>query len=158
MPTNRPKKLTYFADNDPFLLSEINKLESAIVFDTHGKELGFKIDDITGFATRTELVEPSDISISIMAKDRFVIFLSTSLAPETFINKTGPELWEVAFSFQPWSPIDSDTLVLPEYKALLTLTGIPPHLFHEKEVAKACATFGTFLDTIPRKDTSDIST
>lgn len=48
-------------------------------------------------------------------------------------------------------------MVLPEYKALLDLHDIPPHLFKETEVQKAVATFGTFVGSVPMQDPADLS-
>lgn len=151
MPNNRPDRVTYFADRDPAFLNEVAKLNNAVVFDTHGKELGFKPYDIAGFATRTKLVEREEISIGILAQDKFLIVLPAGVAPETFINATPPSLWDADFSFQPWSPLDGGRLVILEYKVLLTLSNVPPHMRREKDIAGAISTFGIFLGTIPHE-------
>lgn len=157
MPANRPKKLAYFVDRDPAFLQEMSKLNNGVVFDTHGHEMGFKLSDVAGFAQRTKLVTKSDISIGILAQDRFLIILPDGVAPDTFINRTTPELWDAGFSFQPWSPLDGGRLVLPEYKALLTLTNVPPMLRREKDIAGAISTFGVFLATIPQEGPPNLS-
>lgn len=92
LPSNRPKRLFAFIDRDAEIASEIAKLENGVVFDTHGHEMGFKLDDIVGFATRTKLVSPQEIAIGMLAPGRFIITLPLGMAPETFINATGPEL------------------------------------------------------------------
>lgn len=157
MPANRPKRLAYFADRDPAFLQEIARLNNAVVFDTHGLEKGFKLTDVAGFAQRTKLVSKADISIGILADDRFLIMLPEGVAPETFINRTTPKLWDAGFTFQPWSPLDGARLVLPEYKALLTLSNVPPPLRREKDLAGAISTFGIYLGLIPQEDPPNLS-
>lgn len=158
MPADRPKCLTFHADHDPAIKEELARLTRAVVFDTHGIELGFSLEDVIGFATRTGQVDAAEISVGILTKSRFLIILPQGMAPETFIQSTGPELWEAGFSFQPWSPMDMGRLVLPEYKVLLDLVDVPPHLFREKEVAGAVGLFGTFLGTVPARDPANIAT
>lgn len=157
LPSNRPKRLFAFVDRDAEIASEIAKLENGVVFDTHGHEMGFKLDDIVGFATRTKLVSPQEIAIGMLAPGRFIITLPLGMAPETFINATGPELWYARFTFQPWSPLDGAKLAIPEYKALITLEGLPPFLRKEPVVRRAVASFGTFLATVPHQGTPDLS-
>lgn len=157
LPNNRPKRLSVFIDRDADIAGEIAKLGNGVVFDTHGHELGFKLDDVAGFATRTKTVSATEISIGMLAPGRFLITLPIGMAPETFINATGPELWDAGFTFQPWSPLDGAKVVVPEYKALLTLHGLPPFLRKEPIIAKAVSTFGTFLGTVPQQGTLDLS-
>lgn len=101
MPNNRPKKLEYFCARDATTLRDLNKLKAGVVFDTHGHELGFSLGDVMGFATHTKKGQASEIAIARLSKEKFLIILPNGLAPETFINATGPELWDVGFSFQP---------------------------------------------------------
>lgn len=157
MPANRPTRLAYFADRDPAFLQEMEKLNNGVVFDTHGHELDFTPRDVANFALRTRLVQESDITIGILARDRFLIILPAGVAPETFINKTSPELWDAGFSFQPWSPLDGARLVLPEYKALLTLTNVPPLLRREKDIAGVISTFGIYLGLVQQEDPPNLS-
>lgn len=157
MPAARPKSLTFYAEQDFAMTEELARLSRAVVFDTHGVELGFSVQDVMGFVTRTGQVEAAEISIGILSKGRFLIILPKGMAPETFIQATGPELWDAGFTFQPWSPMDEGGLVLPEYKVLLELHGIPPHLFREKEVAGAMSLFGTFLGSVPARDPANVS-
>ena len=133
MPNNRPARVAYFADRDPAFLTEIAKLNNAMVFNTHGRQLGFKPHDIAQFAKRTKLVEKHEISIGILGQDKFLIVLPVGIAPETFINATSPSLWEAGFSFQIWSPLDDGRLVIPEYKVLLTLHNVPPHMRRDRK-------------------------
>lgn len=137
-----------------FLMQE---LHNRVVFDTHGLELGFKPMDVAKFAKRTKLVEEADISIGVLDKDRFLIVLPPGLASDTFINATYPALWDAGFSFQPWSPLDGARLVVPEYKALLTLLDVLPHLRNEKYIASTISTFGTFPGTIPQQGIPNLS-
>lgn len=157
LPSNRPKRLAYFANQDPAFLSEVERLNNGVVFDTHGLELGFKPMDVAKFAVRTQLVEVADISIAILDRDRFLIILPPGVASETFIHATCPALWDAGFSFQPWSPLDGARLVIPEYKALLTLMDVPPHLRRDKIIEGSISTFGTFLGTIPQQGTPNLS-
>lgn len=76
---------------------------------------------------------------------------------QKFISATTPELWDAGFSFQPWSEIDGANLCLLEFKVLLDLHNIPPHLFREQEVKKVTSTFGTFLGSVPPSEFSDLS-
>lgn len=157
LPNNRPKRLSYHLDRDQATLSELSKLASGVVFDTHGHEYNFSLKDVVGFATRTKLVQSSEISIGRLAKDRFLIMLPHGMAPQTFIEGTTPELWDAGFSFQPWSELDGANTVLPEYKVLIDLHNIPPHLFRDKQVQKVVSTFGTYLGSIPPVDIADLS-
>lgn len=157
LPSNRPKSVTSFGVRDQAVVSELTRLRSGVVFDTHGLEMGFSVKDIAGFAARTQTVEKDEISIGILARDRFLIILPQGLAQETFINATTPELWDAGFSFQPWSPLDGASLALPEYKALLDIHGLPPHLFKDREAARAISTFSTYLGSVPSADPANLS-
>lgn len=157
LPSNRPKRLSACIERDSEIAAEIAKLGSSVIFDTHGHELGFKLDDIAGFATRTKVVATNEISIGMLSPGKFLITLPSGMAPETFINATTPELWDAGFTFQPWSPLEGARLVVPEYKALLTLEGLPPFLRKEPILAKAVAGIGTFLGTVPQQGTPDLS-
>lgn len=157
MPASRPKKLCYYADTDPAMADELARLARGVVFDTHGIETEFSIKDVISFATRTGQVVASEISIGILSKTKFLIVLPKGMAPETFIQATTPELWEKGFSFQPWSLLDEGRLVLPEYKVLLELKGLPPHFHREQLIARAMGLFGTYLGSIPAADPADIS-
>lgn len=156
-PNNRPKRLSYHIARDHATLSELTKLASGVVFNTHGHEYNFSLKDVVGFATRTKLVLSSEISIGRLARDRFLILLPHGMAPQTFIESTTPELWDAGFSFQPWSELDGANTVLPEYKVLIDLHNIPPHLFRDEQVQKVVSTFGTYLGTIPPMDVADLS-
>ena len=155
MPTNRPKRLAAFIDSDLEFKTELNRLSNSVIFDTHGKELNFKLDDIAGFATRTRLVDNHEISVGRLSSSRFLITLPPGLAIETFINATSLSLWDAGFSFQPWSPLDGARLAMPEYKVLLTLQGLQPHLHKESIIARAISTFGTFLCSVPQTETEN---
>lgn len=157
MPANRPARLSYYAPPDQSTKNELLRLSRAVVFDTHGNELGFSMKDITGFATITGIVEEKELTIGRLAKDRFLIVLPVGMAPETFINCTCPALWDAGFSFQPWSPLDNGKLTLPEYKVLLDISGCPPHMCKEHDIARATALFGTYLGWVPNKDPADVS-
>lgn len=157
MPSNRPKRLEYHCRRDASTFSELEKLKSGVVFNTHGNELGFSLQDVMGFATRTNKVHASEISIAKLNREKFLLILPFGLAPETFINATGSELWDAGFSFQPWSPLDGSRMVLPSVQALIDLHDIPPHLFEEPEVMKVVQTFGTFVVSVPPKDPADLS-
>lgn len=157
MPENRPKRLTYFAECDQVTLAEIAKLENGVVFNTHGNELGFSVEDIAGFATKTKLVDKSEIAVSALSKERFLILLPQGLAVDRFIRATTHELWDGGFSFQPWSQEDQAKLVVPEYKVLVDLEGLPPHLYRTREVARAIGTFGTYLGSVPQSNLANLA-
>lgn len=157
MPAARPKRLEFFSKQDASTLEELARLERGVVFNTHGFEMGFSVEDVAGFATRTETVQRSEIAISILQRDRFLIILPEGLAPETFIKETSLSLWEAGFSFQPWSLMDEGSLVLPEFKVLLDLKGFPPHVYREDEIGRAVGTFGMFLGSVPQQNPADIS-
>lgn len=158
MPASRPQKLSYFADMDAEMSDELAKLGRGVIFDTHGKETGFSISDVAGFAVRTGEVKKAEISVGILSKTRFLIMLPEGMAPETFIQATTPELWDGGFTFQPWSPLDEGKLVLPEYKVLLELTGLPPHFRKPNLVANAMGLFGTYLGRVPHADPANLAT
>lgn len=157
LPANRPKRLSVYIERDDSIKEELTKLGNSVVFNTHGLQLGFKLDDIAGFATRTRVVSVTEISIATLSPGRFLITLPPGMAPETFINTTGPELWDAGFSFQPWSAMDEARLAIPEYKAMLSLEGLQPFLRKEKIIAKAISTFGIYLGTVPQQGTPDLS-
>lgn len=47
--------------------------------------------------------------------------------------------------------------MLPEFKVLLDIQGLPPHLYRTKQVARAIGTFGTFLGSLPQSNTANLS-
>lgn len=157
MPLERPQSIPYFEEGDQATLAEIAKLESGVVFNTNGFELGFSVKDVASFATRTRLVEMEEISVSALSKERFLIMLPQGLAVDRFIRATTPELWDSGFTFQPWSQEDHARLVVPEFKVLLDFEGLPPHLYRTKAVARAIGTFGTYLGSIPHVNPSNLS-
>lgn len=55
-------------------------------------------------------------------------------------------------------PLDEGSLSLPEFKALLDLTGLPPHLNNEDKVARALDRIGTYLGAVPSDHAADAST
>lgn len=152
MPANRPTRLSSFIEKN-LVTSELTGLGNSVVFDTHGKELNFTMEDVAGFVTRTNLVDKREISIGMLSIGRFIITLPPGLAIETFINATSLSLWEAGFSFQQWSPLDGARLALPEFKVLLLLEGIPPYLHKEAFIGRACSTFGTYLGSVPQPET-----
>lgn len=157
MPLDRPKRVSYYAECDQATLTELAKLEQGVVFHTHGIELEFKVEDVARFATRTKLVKMEEISVGALSRESFLILLPQGLAVDRFIRATCPVLWERGFTFQPWSPEDQGRVVVPEYKVLLDVVGLPPHLYRTKEVARAIGTFGTYLGTIPQSNLANIA-
>lgn len=86
MPTERPKRISYFAETDEATLSEIARLENGVVFQTNGYELGFSVQDVAQFATRTKLVDKSEISVSALSKESFLkvwLLRDLSVQPDT---------------------------------------------------------------------------
>lgn len=78
---------------------ELVKLERGVVFNTHGLEMGFSLEDVASFATRTDIVQKDEISIGALARDCFLIILPEGMAHATFIIATDASLWDVGFSF-----------------------------------------------------------
>lgn len=108
--------------------------------------------------TRTKLVTRDEIQVSILPNSRFLITLPEGLALETFIHATPADAWEEGLSFQQWSPHYGASIAIPEYKVLVSLHGIPPHLRREKEVIKAVSKFGVFLGTVEQENPANLST
>lgn len=157
MPASRPKTLSYHADANVEMMEELTRLSRGVVFDTHGFEMNFSLKDVASFAVRTGEVTKAEISVGMLSKTRFLLILPEGMAPETFIQSTTPELWDSGFTFQPWSPMDEGKMVLPEYKVLLELTGLPPHFRKPNLIAKAMGVFGTYLGSVPNSDPANLA-
>lgn len=115
------------------------------------------MDNICDYACRTNLVTKEEIRVSELSGSRFLIMLPKGLDPDTFINATPHAAWDDGLSFQPWSPLEDTNISIPSYKVLLTIVGLPPHLFKEKYMSLAMARFGVFLGSVAPEKPSSLS-
>lgn len=89
LPANHPKQLEYHCIRDPSTLAELEKLKSGVVINTHGNELGFSLEDILGFATRTKKVQAQEVAIARLSREKVLIIMPHGLAPENLHKYNG---------------------------------------------------------------------
>ncbi|KAF3327769.1 hypothetical protein FCM35_KLT06375 [Carex littledalei] len=159
MPEGRPQMLTCFVDRDPQFYHEMNRLHNAVVVHTAGLAVNFdlSVDKVAEWVAESKILPATDVTIAALTKKRFLIMLPPGLAPEVLIQAIPYELWEEGLSFQKWDPLEDAATIRPEFKTMVELSGIPPHMYREKAVINAVSTFGTYLGTVAQPSPANIS-
>lgn len=155
-PASSVRKTFSFINRDDAYFEELNRLQNAVIVYTEGQEPPVTVEQIVDMAVETKLVEPCDIAVGALSKERFLLHLPVGVAVETFIRRTSPQLWDMGISFQQWTPIEDASINIPPYKVLLDLTGIPPHLWKDSEVIRAVSSFGVYLGRVLPKKPTDL--
>lgn len=158
MPENRPLMTYCFMEKDEEFTEEVEMLQGAVVVCTKNVDFEVTIDEVARYATQTKLVHKNEVSIGALSNSRFLILLPTGLSPEIFIEAIPKNLWHIGFAFSIWSPLDEASINVPQYKVLIDLLGIPPHLYREKAVIRAASSFGTYLGSVDQNNSGNIAT
>ncbi|KAF3327760.1 hypothetical protein FCM35_KLT06366 [Carex littledalei] len=139
MPEGRPQMLTCFVDRDPQFYHEMNRLHNAVVVHTAGLAVNFdlSVDKVAEWVAESKILPATDVTIAALTKKRFLIMLPPGLALEVLIQAIPYELWEEGLSFKKWDPLEDAATIRPEFKTMVELSGIPPHMYREKAVINA---------------------
>lgn len=156
MPANRPDEVTCFIDRDMDYFIQANKLQRAVVMQVTTIDMELDIDEVAELAMQTKLVQREEITIGTLTKARFIISLPEGMAPQTFIDAIPASVWRIGVSFQPWSPLIDGVKMIPRYKALIDLVGVPMDLWRESAVIRAVSKFGLYLGTVSNKNPSHL--
>lgn len=149
MPAGRPKQVHCFIDWDERHFQEVEKLQRhAVVMNAGSYQWDLSCDNVRDYAVRSKLVSRDEIEVASLAGSRYLITLPVGVDPDTSINAMPVKVWEEGLNFQPWSPHEGASISIPEFKVIVGLSNIPPHLLREKQVIKAVSTFGVFLGTV----------
>lgn len=159
MPEKRVHTVHCFIDRDEEYYTEMEKLQrrGVVLLAENGMPYDMSCDNVADLAVRTRLVSREEIRISTLPDSCFLITLPEGLAPETFIHATPKEAWDEGLSFQQWSPHYGASISIPEYKVLVSLRGLPPHLMREKVVVNAVSKFGVFLGTVEQENPANLA-
>lgn len=159
MPEGRPETIKCFIDRDDEFYHEMDRLNSAVVVHTSELAINFElsVDKIVEWVGKANLIPENEIVIAALTKGRFLIILSEGLAPEVLIEAIPYKVWDEGISFQRWDPLEDRETVVPEFKTMVDLIGIPPALYREKAVINAVSNFGLYLGTVAQPNQANIS-
>lgn len=104
------------------------------------------------YAARTGLVRPEEVSVGVLPRGKYLIMLPKGIDREEFIRSTPFDLWDFGYEFQPWSPHDEASIVIPSFKVLVHLYGLPVYLWKEAHAMNAVSSFGTYLGSITQPE------
>ncbi|KAF3327391.1 hypothetical protein FCM35_KLT07509 [Carex littledalei] len=157
LPTDRPQKIICFIERDEQYYEELGKLDNAVVMYNPSLEVDLSIEQVAEYAASSGLVKASDISVGVMTRSRYVILLPICIDPAKFIRGIPSRVWEEGFSFSLWCPLDDAKVVIPRYKVMLDLVGIPLDLYKEQNVIRAISSIGTYLGTVAQVMEGDVA-
>lgn len=157
LPEGRPEVAFCYIEKDEEYHVEMEKLQGAVVLETHHWEIEPSIDQVAKYAEKTNLVKIEELSISNLSSSRFLILLPHGLAPEVFIEAMPDHIWHLGITLSIWSPFDNAQIMVPKFKVLIDLLGIPPYLYRPTSVIRAVSTFGTNLGSVEQKNREDLS-
>lgn len=115
------------------------------------------MDYVAELAAHTEIVQASEVSVSKLSGGRYLIILPVGLAPVTFIRAIPWSIWEKEVVFHPWNPRLDGTLMVPTYKVIANLVGIPVELRKDNMIARAISTFGLYIGSISPERPEDLT-
>lgn len=159
MPEERPQTVKCFVDRDAEFYHEVERLNNAVVVHTSELAINFElsVDKVAEWVATAKIIPENEIVIAALTKRRFIVILPEGLAPEVLIAAIPYEVWDEGISFQRWDPMeDAETIVL-EFKTMVDLVGIPPHMYREKAVINAVSNFGLYLGTVAQPDQANLS-
>lgn len=148
MPEGRPQKVDCFIERDEEYFKELEALSKSVVVHNLRFQRDFSTENIAGYAVKTGLVTKEDIQVSALPGHKYLIRMPPSVSVEAFIKATPYEAWEEGLSFQQWTPLEEAATVIPRFKILLELIGVPVILWREQQIVKAVSQFGVFLGTV----------
>lgn len=152
MPEGRPQKVDCFIERDEDYFLEMEALSKAVVVYNLGFKRELSVDTVANYAVKSGLVTKNDIQVSALPGSKYLIRLPPSVPVEAFIKATPYEAWEEGLSFQQWTPLEDADTVIPRFKILLELIGVPTILWREQQIVKAVSQFGVFLGTMESEE------
>lgn len=155
MPDDRIKKVTVFLERDEAFFREIDKLSTAVILNETKAGPLLDVHRVEQMAVDTGLVREEEIRVAQLPNERFLIQLPRGLAVDTFVKATPGYLWDEGFIFQHWSQMEGAQVLMPRFKVLIDLIGVPPHLWREDYIVSATAKLGLFLGTVAPEHASD---
>lgn len=129
LPDDRPKKIVCFIERDDEYFTERAKLDNVVIMYNPALEVDLSIEEVAEYAATSGLVKANEISVGIMTRSRYAILLPMGIDPVQFIKSIPSRVWMDGFSFSLWCPLDDANVVIPRYKVMLDLIGIPLDLY-----------------------------
>lgn len=120
----RPQTISCFIDRDEAYFKELKTLTNSVIMHNVGLQRDLSPDNVADIAAKTRLVSKADIQVSSLSGPRYLTKLPDELAPDTFIKAVPAELWGEGLSFQPWTPLDDATIIIPRFKIIVDLIGV----------------------------------
>ncbi|KAF3341753.1 hypothetical protein FCM35_KLT00391 [Carex littledalei] len=160
MPPNRQADLKVYVDRDQEYYQEVQRLQQAVVVHTEGLAINFElsVDKVAEWVTQTKVIDAKEVSIAVISQRRFLIIMPEGVAPETLIEAIPYDIWDLGLSFQLWDPTeDAITKLVPQFRVIVDIHGIPPPLYREKEAINLVNSFGLYLGSIAQRKPEDIS-
>lgn len=155
MPPNRPNEILCYLDRDEDYFKEVEHLQQRAVIMTSLEDL--QVDFVAELAARTEVVQASEVRVSKLSGWRYLLILPVGLAPVTFIRAIPMSVWEREVVFHPWNPRLDGNLMIPSYKVIANLVGVPVELRKDTMIAKAISSFGVYLGHISPERPEDLT-
>lgn len=148
MPEGRPDKIMCFIERDADFYKEVQRLQRAVVLNGNKARYALEVHQVVGIAVDTGLVREEEIRIAQLSQDTFLIHLPMGLAVDTCVKATPSSLWDAGFRFEHWYQAHNANVIVPRFKVLIDLIGIPMHIWNEKRIARMVSKFGLFLGTV----------
>lgn len=156
MPEGRPQTVHCFIDRDVEYFMELEALSRAVVVHNLGFQGDLSVENIADYSVKTGLVTKDDIQVSILPGPKYLIRLPSSVSVEAFIKATPYEAWDKGLSFQQWTPMEDVATVIPRFKILLDLVGVPVLLWRDTHIAKAVSQFGVYLGKLEQEEANSL--
>lgn len=145
MPVARSLMHTCFVERDAEYYAELERLSSAIVVNTPD---GVEVKKIAEFIASSGMVKVEDMSFASLTHGRYLVHLPNGLSSDPVIRAIPAMAWEIGLDFQEWSPLETAAINIPNYKLILNILEVPPHLFREKYMIRATSGIGLYLGTV----------
>lgn len=151
MPEGRPAMVRCYIPKEEDHFRELEKLEQGVVLHSF-LDHELSIDTVARYAARTGLVKAEEVTVGVLPRGKYLIMLPNGINREAFIKATPFDLWDFGYEFQPWSAHDEASIVIPSFKILVHLCGLPIYLWKEAHAISAVSSFGTYLGALARSE------
>ena len=89
-------------------------------------------------------------------RGRYLVHLPNGLAPDPVIRAIPASAWECGLSFQQWSPLEFAAINIPNFRVILNILDVPPHLYHERMMIRATSGIGVYLGNVAQEKTTSL--